>query len=170
MIDDQLTIDGTMLRVRAARREEVPAIVALLSDDILGRQRESVESDLLPYYAAFDLIASHPNQELVVVERDGAIVGTFDLAVLGSLSRRGTTRLQVEAVRVAATERGTGLGGAIFRWIINHARASGCSMVQLTTDRAREDAHRFYERLGFTPSHVGYKLDLTGKPELAPVG
>jgi GNAT superfamily N-acetyltransferase len=156
-----LTVDDRTYAVRSATRGEVPAIVALLADDVLGRNREAAEADLAPYLAAFDRIAEQPNQDLVVVERDGAIVATLDLAILASLSRRGMLRLQIEAVRVAAGERGTGLGGAIFRWAIDHARRRGCGLVQLTTDRARGDAHRFYDRLGFVPSHIGYKLDLT---------
>ena len=159
MISDAFTIHDRSYTLRSAMRADVPAVVALLADDVLGRQRESGGSDLAPYLAAFDRIAANPDQELVVVERDGAVVGTLDLALLASLSRQGTLRLQIEAVRVAPSERGSGLGAAIFRWAIDHARREGCGLVQLTTDRSREDAHRFYERLGFVPSHIGYKLD-----------
>jgi GNAT superfamily N-acetyltransferase len=160
MITDQLTVSDRVYTVRSATREDIPAIVALLADDVLGRGREITDADLAPYLAAFDRIAAHPNQELIVVERNGAIAGTMDLSILASLSRRGTLRLQIEAVRVAASERGAGLGDALFRWVVDHARRQGCGLVQLTTDRARADAHRFYERLGFAPSHIGYKLDL----------
>jgi GNAT superfamily N-acetyltransferase len=155
-----LDVNGEAWLVRRARRDDVAAIVALLSDDVLGQHREAAGEDLAPYLRAFDLIAASPNQELIVVERDGGIVATLDLAVLPSLSRRGAVRMQVEAVRVASSVRGSGLGSAVFRWIVEHARRSGCDLVQLTSDRARVDAHAFYERLGFAGSHVGFKLDL----------
>lgn len=160
MITDKLNIDGHTYAVRSAMRDDVPAIVSLLADDMLGRQRETANTDLTSYFTAFDRIASHPNQELLVVEQDGSIVGTLDLTVLASMSRQGTLRMQVEAVRVASSERGTGLGTVIFEWVIDYARHAGCGLLQLTTDRTRADAHRFYDRLGFVPSHIGYKLDL----------
>jgi len=160
MINESITADNRDYAIRSATRADVPTIVALLADDVLGSQREAVEADLAPYHTAFERIAAHPNQKLLVVERQGTVVGTLDIATLASLSRQGTLRMQVEAVRVARTERGTGLGSAIFTWLIDHAIAEGCGILQLTTDRSREDAHRFYERLGFTPSHIGYKLDL----------
>jgi GNAT superfamily N-acetyltransferase len=160
MIAEQLQVHGTRYDVRPARREAIPAVVALLADDVLGRRREAGDADLAPYIRAFDLIASHPNQELIVVERAGEIVGTLDIAVLPSLSRRGSVRVQVEAVRIAAAERGSGLGSALFRMLIDWSRRQGYDLLQLTSDRTREDAHAFYERLGFTASHLGYKLDL----------
>lgn len=160
MTNDTITTGKTSYTVRHATERDVPEIVALLADDVLGSQRERSNADLAPYYAAFARIAVHQNQDLLVVERAAAVVGTLDIAILASLSRQGALRMQVEAVRIARSERGTGLGTAIFAWVIDHARREGCGLVQLTTDRTREDAHRFYERLGFTPSHVGYKLDL----------
>ena len=161
MLAEQLEVNGETLLVRSARREELATIVALLSDDVLGRGREAAEGELARYNRAFDMIEAHPNQELAVVERDGEIVGTFDMAVLPSLSRQGSVRMQVEAVRVASGARGGGLGGAIFAWIIDYARRSGCDLLQLTSDRTRSGAHAFYDRLGFVDSHVGYKLDLS---------
>ncbi len=163
MLAEHLEVDGETLLVRAARRDDLATIVALLSDDMLGQGREAASGELAPYARAFDMIAGHPNQELVVVERDGEIVATFDLAILPSLSRQGSVRMQVEAVRVASSARGGGLGGAIFGWIIAHARRSGCDLLQLTSDRTRSGAHAFYDRLGFVDSHVGYKLDLRGE-------
>lgn len=160
MIAAELNIGDRRYEIRPARRDDVPAVVDLLADDMLGRQRESGDSDLSSYYRAFDMIKSNPNQELVVVERDGEIVATLDLSVLASLSRQGAVRLQVEAVRVAASERGNGLGSQVFAWVIDHAREQGHGVVQLTTDRSRAEAHTFYERLGFTASHLGYKLCL----------
>lgn len=157
---EQLVVNDVDYLVRPARRQDLAAIVALLSDDVLGQDRESGGDDLGPYLRAFDLIEGNPNQDLVVVERDGDVVATFDLAVLPSLSRQGALRMQVEAVRVASAMRGSGLGSAVFRWIVDHARRSGCDIVQLSSDRARPEAHAFYERLGFTGSHIGFKLDL----------
>lgn len=160
MLEEHLNVGNASLLVRRARRDDLPAIVALLSDDVLGRGREASNGTLERYERAFEMIEEHPNQELVVVERDNEIVATFDLAILSSLSRQGSVRMQVEAVRVASDARGGGLGGAIFAWIIDYARRRGCDLLQLTSDRTRTGAHAFYDRLGFVGSHVGYKLDL----------
>ncbi len=160
MVLERIDVNGVSYSVRSATSDDIAAIVALLSDDVLGKGRERTGSDLAPYRRAFDTIATNPNQDVLVVERQGEIVATFDLAVLPSLSRQGAVRMQVEAVRVASVARGSGLGTAIFEWIIAHARRSGCELVQLTSDRSRAGAHDFYERLGFVGSHVGYKLDL----------
>jgi GNAT superfamily N-acetyltransferase len=160
MLAERLVVNDADYLLRSARRDDVAAIVALLADDVLGQQRESAGTDREPYLRAFAMIEAHPNQELVVVEHDGDIVATFDLAILASLSRQGGVRLQVEAVRVAREMRGSGLGGALFAWIVDHARRVGCDLVQLTSDASRGEAHAFYERLGFTGSHVGFKLDL----------
>jgi len=135
----------------------VPAIVAMLADDALGATRESPD-DLTPYRKAFQDIDADPNQFLAVADRDGEVVGTLQLTYLPGLSRKGGTRAQIEAVRVRATERGTGLGSQLITWAVDQARERGCILVQLTTDTARTDAHRFYEQLGFTASHLGFKL------------
>jgi len=135
----------------------VPAIVAMLADDALGATRESPD-DLTPYRKAFQDIDADPNQFLAVADRDGEVVGTLQLTYLPGLSRKGGTRAQIEAVRVRATERGTGLGSQLITWAVDQARQRGCILVQLTTDTARTDAHRFYEQLGFTASHLGFKL------------
>lgn len=145
--------------LRRARREDVAAIAALLADDVLGESREHA-ADLDPYLAAFERIDADPAHLLVVADDGGAVVGTLQLSVLPSLSRRGALRAQVEAVRVGASHRGRGLGQALLLWSVEEARARGCSVVQLTTDKQRTDAHRFYERLGFVASHEGLKLDL----------
>lgn len=137
----------------------MPAIVALLADDMLGATRESPD-DMTPYWPAFKAIDADPNQFLAVAERDGEVVGTMQLTYLPGLSRKGSTRSQIEAVRVRGTERGTGLGSKLMAWAIDQARQRGCSLVQLTSDTARADAHRFYEQLGFTASHLGFKLTL----------
>jgi GNAT superfamily N-acetyltransferase len=145
------------VRIRRATEEDVPAIVAMLADDALGATRESPD-DLTPYRKAFQDIDADPNQFLAVADRDGEVVGTLQLTYLPGLSRKGGTRAQIEAVRVRATERGTGLGSQLITWAVDQARERGCILVQLTTDTARTDAHRFYEQLGFTASHLGFKL------------
>ncbi|MFE1781542.1 GNAT family N-acetyltransferase [Streptomyces sp. NPDC059506] len=149
----------TDLQIRPAAVEDIPAIVAMLADDPLGVQRESPD-DLTPYHEAFARLEGDPNQHLTVAVRDGRVVGTLQLTVIPGLSRRGATRTVVEGVRVHADERGAGLGAELVRWAVEESRALGASLVQLTSDRTREDAHRFYERLGFTASHVGFKLAL----------
>jgi len=147
------------LEIRAAVTEDVPAIVGMLADDPLGSQRESPD-DLTPYLAALDRLTADPNQHLVVAVREGRVVGTLQLTVVPGLSRKGATRSIIEAVRIHADERGSGLGTQIIEWAIAESRRQGCQLVQLTSDATRTDAHRFYERLGFTASHVGFKLPL----------
>ncbi|WP_329350100.1 GNAT family N-acetyltransferase [Streptomyces sp. NBC_01261] len=147
------------LEIRAAVTEDVPAIVGMLADDPLGSQRESPD-DLTPYLAALDRLTTDPNQHLVVAVREGRVVGTLQLTVIPGLSRKGATRSIIEAVRVHADERGSGLGTQLIEWAIAESRRQDCQLVQLTSDVTRTDAHRFYERLGFTASHVGFKLPL----------
>ncbi|GHD38733.1 GNAT family N-acetyltransferase [Streptomyces galbus] len=147
------------LDIRPAVADDVPAIVGMLADDPLGAQRESPD-DLAPYYAALERLSSDPNQRLVVAVREGRVVGTLQLTLVPGLSRRGATRSIIEGVRVHADERGSGLGTRFIQWVIEESRTAGCQMVQLTSDRSRTDAHRFYERLGFEASHVGFKLQL----------
>jgi GNAT superfamily N-acetyltransferase len=147
------------VKIRRATEEDVAAIVALLADDALGAMRESPD-DLTLYLKAFKDIEATPNELLAVAERDGEVVGTLQLTYLPGLSRQGGTRAQIEGVRVRATERGTGLGSQLITWAVDQARERGCILVQLTTDTTRTDAHRFYEQLGFTASHVGFKLAL----------
>jgi ribosomal protein S18 acetylase RimI-like enzyme len=146
---------------RRAVAADLPAIVALLADDPLGRTREDPSHPLDPRYAAaFAAVDADPNQLLAVVELDGAVVGCLQLSFIPGLSRRGQWRGQVESVRIAAAHRGGGLGRAMFTWAIAECRARGCGMVQLTSDKSRTDARRFYESLGFRASHEGMKLDL----------
>ncbi|MEV8543129.1 GNAT family N-acetyltransferase [Streptomyces sp. NPDC051572] len=147
------------LEIRAAVTEDVLAIVAMLADDPLGSQRESPD-DLTPYLAALDRLTADPNQHLVVAVREGRVVGTLQVTVIPGLSRKGATRSIIEAVRIHEDERGSGLGTQLIEWAIAESRRQGCQLVQLTSDVTRTDAHRFYERLGFTASHVGFKLPL----------
>jgi GNAT superfamily N-acetyltransferase len=146
--------------LRAATVADLPAIIGLLADDKLGSTRESPD-DLAPYLAAFAEVEADPNQRLIVADRSGEIVGTFQLTYIPGISQRGLKRAVIEAVRVAATERGNGLGSRMMTWAIAESRAAGCGLVQLTSNAERPDAHRFYERLGFVRSHVGFKLKLS---------
>ncbi|MFI0200097.1 MULTISPECIES: GNAT family N-acetyltransferase [Streptomyces] len=145
--------------IRPATAADVPAIVAMLADDPLGATRESPD-DLAPYLAALKRLTDDPNQHLVVAVRADRVVGTLQLTIVPGLSRRGATRAIIEGVRVHAEERGSGLGTRFIEWAVEKSRAENCSLVQLTSDATRTDAHRFYERLGFTASHVGFKLQL----------
>ncbi|WP_406168613.1 GNAT family N-acetyltransferase [Streptomyces canus] len=147
------------LEIRPAALDDLSAIVAMLADDPLGAQRES-PNDLAPYARALERLSSDPNQHLVVATREGRVVGTLQLTVVPGLSRRGATRSIVEGVRIHADERGSGLGTRLIEWAIEESRRQNCQLVQLTSDNTRTDAHRFYERLGFTSSHVGFKLAL----------
>ena len=146
---------------RRARRADLPAIVAMLADDTLGQSREDPREPLdARYVTAFEAMDRDPAQFLMVVELDGAVVGCLQLSFIPGLSRLGMLRGQIESVRIAASQRGGGLGRAMFEWAIAESRARGCGLVQLTTDKARPDARRFYESLGFKASHDGMKLAL----------
>ncbi|MFF8843509.1 GNAT family N-acetyltransferase [Streptomyces sp. NPDC015127] len=147
------------LQIRPAVAGDIPAIVALLADDPLGAQRESPD-DLVPYLTAFERLAADPHQHPTVAVRDDRVVGTLQLTIVPGLSRRGATRSIIEAVRIHADERGSGLGSRLIEWAVEESRRLGCQLVQLTSDVTRTDAHRFYQRLGFQPSHVGFKLTL----------
>ncbi|MFF9059097.1 GNAT family N-acetyltransferase [Streptomyces sp. NPDC014882] len=147
------------LEIRAAVAEDIPAIVGLLADDPLGARREAPD-DLAPYLRALERISADANQRLVVAVREGRVVGTLQLTIVPGLSRRGATRSIIEGVRVHADERGGGLGTRFIEWAIEESRREDCRLVQLTSDSTRTDAHRFYERLGFEASHLGFKLQL----------
>ncbi|MEW9509168.1 GNAT family N-acetyltransferase [Streptomyces bacillaris] len=147
------------LEIRPVAETDLDAVVGMLADDPLGAQRESPD-DLTPYRAALRRLADDPNQHVVVAVREGRVVGTLQLTVIPGLSRRGATRSIIEAVRVHADERGSGLGTQLIQWAVDESRRQDCQLVQLTSDATRQDAHRFYERLGFTASHVGFKLVL----------
>lgn len=153
------TLADRRFTLHRAEAGDLPELVALLADDVLGREREG--ADLAPYEAAFAQIASDPRQLLLAVRDEvGGLVATMQLTLLPCLSRGGATRLQIEAVRVAAPSRGTGLGTALFDWAHRWGREQGAVLAQLTTDAARADARRFYERLGYAASHVGMKAPL----------
>lgn len=151
------------LTFRPAQRSDVPAIVRLLADDELGATRE-LATEPLPqrYYAAFAAIKRDVSNELIVVEAAGTahIIDTLQLTFIPSLTYRGGTRAQIEAVRIDRRFRGHGVGRALFAWALARSRERGCQLVQLTTDKHRPGARRFYERLGFVASHEGMKLHL----------
>jgi ribosomal protein S18 acetylase RimI-like enzyme len=149
------------VRFRRATAADLPSIVAMLADDVLGQGREDARLPLAAaYLEAFAAIEADPNQLLAVAEDDRGIAGTLQLSFIPGLSHRGAWRGQIEAVRIAAGRRGGGIGERMIGWAVDRCRARGCRMVQLTTSRSRADAQRFYERLGFQPTHLGYKLDL----------
>ena len=147
--------------IREARREDLPAVVRLFADDHLGSQRERYE-DPLPevYYDALAASDADPNNEAMVVEHEGKIIGTLQITFIPNLTYQGGVRAMIEGVRIDSAYRGTGIGRQVFEWAIERARERGCHLVQLTADKTRPDAHRFYESLGFTASHEGMKLHL----------
>ena len=149
------------LKFRQATREDLPEIVRMLADDFLGATRESYE-DPLPesYLKAFEEIQIDKNNELIVAEKDGAIIGTLQITFTPSISFQGGKRASVESVRVDAKYRGQGIGKELMLFAINRAREENCVSMQLTTNIERMDAHRFYENLGFKKSHLGMKLSL----------
>lgn len=149
------------LKFRQATREDLPEIVRMLADDFLGAQRERFEEPLPESYTkAFEEIAADKNNELIVAENDGEIVGTLQITFTPSISFQGGKRATVESVRVDAKYRGQGLGKDLMLWAIERAKKEGCHILQLTTNSDRADAHRFYENLGFKRTHLGMKLYL----------
>jgi GNAT superfamily N-acetyltransferase len=149
------------LHYRLATEADLPAIVQLLADDALGQTRETFQLPLPDtYLRAFAIIQNDPQQELTVAEHDGQIVGTFQLTFIQYLTYRGGIRAQIEAVRVRADYRGQGLGTLLFQYAIGRAKQRGAHLLQLTSDKQRPDAIRFYESLGFVASHEGMKLHL----------
>ena len=150
------------VRFRPANKADLPAIIALLAADQLGQTREDASLPLAKAYTdAFGAIDADQNQLLAVaVDADETVIGTLQLTFIPGLARSGAWRGQIEAVRIAEAHRSSGLGQQMFEWAIEKCQTKGCKLVQLTTDKTRPDAHRFYERLGFVASHEGYKLKL----------
>ena len=146
------------LTFRKAVEADLGTIIGLLADDVLGASREASLDASERYGAAFSEIEADPNHFLCVVEDGSEVVGTLQLTLIPGLSRNGAKRAQIEGVRVSRTRRNEGIGEAMFRWAIEYSRGHGCSIVQLTTDKARPDAHRFYENMGFEATHISYKL------------
>ncbi|WP_415402127.1 GNAT family N-acetyltransferase [Tateyamaria sp. SN3-11] len=144
---------------RAAREADVPAILALLTDDFLGTAREGAGLD--HYLAAFRSMVEEGNNHLIVGTVNDEIVATYQITFISGLSLRAARRAQIEGVRVASHLRGHNVGTALIADAETRARAAGCVLIQLTMNKSRTDTARFYQRLGFTPSHIGYKRDLT---------
>ena len=148
-------------QIRIATAADLPAIIALLADDVLGETREDVR-DPLPeaYTKAFAAIEADPNNAVIVLEDGEGIAGTLQITLIPNLSLKGLTRCQIEGVRVAGRVQGQGWGRKLIDWATEWARERGCGMIQVTTNRVRPDAYAFYEALGFEASHVGLKLYL----------
>jgi ribosomal protein S18 acetylase RimI-like enzyme len=153
--------DGRQIILRRAALTDLAALVALIADDELGAERDGIATaeDLAAYERAFEAIDRDPAHVLLTAQDHGSdVVGTLQVSFLPGLSRRGSWRAQIEAVRVAAALGGQGLGSQMIRWAVAEATERGCALVQLTTDKQRADAHRLYERLGFRATHEGMKL------------
>lgn len=147
---------------RPATQDDLTAIIAMLADDALGATREQFQTPLpVTYLQAFDAISRDSNQELMVAEHNGEVVATFQLTFIPYLTYQGGIRAQIEAVRVKSTYRGQGVGTELFQYAVQRATDRGAHVLQLTTDKKRPDAKRFYESLGFVDSHEGMKLHLT---------
>ncbi|WP_327032274.1 GNAT family N-acetyltransferase [Micromonospora ureilytica] len=144
---------------REAGRADLPAVIALLADDVLGKARDFTEVDEA-YERAFAAIDADPRNALIVAEQAGELVGCLQITYIPGLGRHGAERSLIESVRVRSDRRGQGLGRDLMTWAVDQARQRGCALVQLTTDKTREDAHRFYLSLGFVASHEGMKLAL----------
>ncbi|MEU1644770.1 GNAT family N-acetyltransferase [Micromonospora zamorensis] len=149
----------TDVTYREAARDDLPAVIALLADDVLGKARDFTEVDEA-YERAFADISADPRNQLIVAEQDTELVGCLQITYIPGLGRHGAERSLIESVRVRSDRRGQGLGRELMTWAVDQARQRGCALVQLTTDKTREDAHRFYLSLGFVASHEGMKLAL----------
>jgi len=147
-----------MLTYRHATPEDLPFIVGLIVEDAVVATNDSVaDANHADYAAALRAIDADPNQEMFVAEDAGKAIGCFQLSYLPGLMRRGMWRGMIEVVHVSESERNRGYGSQMMRWALERCRERGCGMVQLTSNKKRTDAHRFYERLGFSRSHEGFK-------------
>ena len=156
-----MATESTLL-IRRATRDDLPSIVHMLADDALGATREADVTPLpASYHAAFDAIDRDPHQELIVAEAEGHVIGVLQLTFIPYLTYQGSWRALIEGVRVSSDRRSGGVGRRLIEWCIERARQRGCRMVQLTSDKSRADAIRFYEGLGFVASHEGLKLHLS---------
>lgn len=152
---------NTNLTFRLATTEDLPEIISMLADDVYGAQRESVTEKISDkYLSAFKKIQEDPNQELTVAEINGNKVATFQLTFIQYLNFEGALRAQIEAVRTHSDYRGQGIGTKVLNYAINRAREKDCQLIQLTSDKRRTEAIKFYEKLGFKASHEGFKLKL----------
>lgn len=150
-----------MIEIREARKDDLRDIVTMLADDELGQQRESVAHPLSrAYIRAFDEIEADDRQMLMVAVLDGHVVGTLQISIIPGLARKGTTRGQLEAIRISRHHRGKGIGSELINWAVDECRRRQCGLVQLTSDKTRTEAHDFYSRMGFVATHEGFKLEL----------
>ena len=155
----EMTLNMRDIHVRKMQNADLPRVLQLLADDELGQLRETLQRGQHDdYRRAFSAIDADPNQYLAVFEKNDNIIGCLQISFIPGLSRRGALRGQIESVRVAANVRGNGYGTLMMAWAIEKCREQGCSLVQLTSDKTRKDAQRFYQGLGFVPSHEGFKL------------
>ncbi|KAB2335780.1 GNAT family N-acetyltransferase [Bacillus mesophilum] len=151
----------TEITFRIAVQKDLDSIVAMLADDFLGSQRERHENPLpTSYIKAFEAITSDPNNELIVACEGGKVIGVQQITFTPYITHQGSWRATIEGVRTAGSVRGRGVGSDLIKWAIHRAKERGCHLIQLTTDKTRPDALRFYERLGFVPTHEGLKLKL----------
>lgn len=149
------------LIIRVAQTADVPAIVSLFAADTVGGHGDTTDASALPdYLVAFAQISESPNETLYVAERDGEVVGTFQTMLTTTMTGRGGSSMIIEAVQTRSDCRGQGIGAQMIGFCVEKARQQGCRQVQLTSNAARLDAHRFYERLGFQKSHFGFKIKL----------
>ncbi|MBY5779311.1 GNAT family N-acetyltransferase [Rhizobium leguminosarum] len=149
------------LNIREARKDDLPALVAMFAADALGGQGDTTDPEAFAdYVRAFVAIEASPDQTLYVAERRGEVVGTFQTMVTTSLTGRGSSAMIIEAVQTRADMRGQGIGALMIEFAIAEAKGRGIGRVALTSNAVRKDAHRFYERLGFKPSHLGFKMAL----------
>ena len=153
-------MQGQTVTIREADENDLEAVIALFADDPLGGHGDTTDPQVLPdYRTAFQKIAASPNETLFVAVLDGEVVGTFQTMVTTTLTARGSS-LIIEAVQTRADMRGRCIGAAMIGFAVDRARRDGMRLVQLTSNALRKDAHRFYERLGFIPSHIGFKMKL----------
>jgi GNAT superfamily N-acetyltransferase len=154
----------TDLTFRDAAPADIPTMLELShAGDARGADTPPLDPASLSdprYRAAFDAITADPNHRLIVAERNGEIVGTLQISIIPGLPRFGMTRGLLENVHIRADQRGNGLGSQLVQWAVDRCREAGCGLVQLTSNKSRLDAHRFYRKLGFEPSHEGFKLFL----------
>ena len=167
MLPTILDTAGTTCRLRRATAADLDALIALLADDAISASRgdTGAAEDRPAYERAFAAIDADPAQQLLVATIDDTVIATMQLTVIPGLPRVGASRLQIEGVRVSGDQRNRGIGASMIRWAVAQAPTLGATLVQLTSDAARVDAHRFYERLGFSASHVGFKLTVAAAPQ-----
>ncbi|MCP4009231.1 MAG: GNAT family N-acetyltransferase [Proteobacteria bacterium] len=155
-------MDNKPLRFREAERRDIPHLLEMLADDELGKLREHVSTPVNEcYLLAFDQICRDPNNELIVVQQGRQIAGMLQLTFIPYLTHKGSWRCLIEGVRIQKAYRGLGLGTRFFKWAISRAGERDCAIVQLTSDKRRHDALRFYQNLGFEASHEGFKMKLS---------